>query len=72
MIAGRKRRVRWTPERIKALRNAWGETQAQFAERLNVSKSAIRFWEQGQGKPSKLAEFVLDRVEADLKEPQPA
>lgn len=34
-----------TPDKLKAIRNDWGMTQAQFAELLNVPKDTYRRWE---------------------------
>jgi transcriptional regulator with XRE-family HTH domain len=39
-------------QKLKTLREAMGLTQEELALRLNVSRSAIAKWEQGQGWPS--------------------
>lgn len=56
----------WTAEKIKGLRTKYGETQAQFAERVGVSVQAVRYWEQGHGRPIGPAEKLLDRLAEDL------
>lgn len=58
----------WTPKRIRDLRTRFGEGQVEFCKRLRVSVDALRFWEQGRGKPSGPVEELLDRIEADLCE----
>lgn len=40
-----------TPAKIRAAREAVGETQAQFADRLGVSLDTVRSWEQGRRRP---------------------
>jgi DNA-binding transcriptional regulator YiaG len=62
----------WTAEKIKALRTKYGETQAQFAERIGVSVQAVRWWEQDRGRPIGPAEKLLDRLEEDLEKAVPA
>jgi DNA-binding transcriptional regulator YiaG len=81
---GRKKKMKseWTAERIKTLREKYGESQGDFAKRLHVSVDSVRGWEQGRGDPSGTAQELLRRVEEDLgpvtkstrqpKEKQPA
>ena len=41
-----------TAERIKALREARGWTQAELARRLNITPNGVNSWEQGLSMPS--------------------
>ena len=41
-----------TSERIKALREARGWTQAELAWRLNITRNGVNSWEQGLSMPS--------------------
>lgn len=41
-----------TAERIKALREARGWTQAELARRLNITRNGVNSWEQGLSMPS--------------------
>lgn len=41
-----------TSERIKALREARGWTQAELARRLNITRNGVNSWEQGLSTPS--------------------
>lgn len=41
-----------TSERIKALREALGWTQAELARRLNITRNGVNSWEQGLSMPS--------------------
>ncbi len=61
---------KWTAERIKALRDRYGETQDDFRARFRISLSTLRFWEQGQGEPSGPATVILDQLEADAAIPR--
>lgn len=65
---GRLTRVR-VPARIdvKRLRNRFGLTQAQFAERFGFTLSAIRDWEQSRRLPQGSARALLTIIE---KEPE--
>jgi len=59
--------VKWTPQRIKALREkCYEETQDQFRRRFPVSISTIKFWETS-GTPSPIACTVLDRLQEDYE-----
>ena len=52
----------WPPERIKALRRAFGETQVEFARRLGIHPGSLGFWEQGTA-PSSMAQAFLKLIE---------
>lgn len=41
-----------TSERIKALREARGWTQAELVRRLNITRNGVNSWEQGLSMPS--------------------
>ena len=41
-----------TAERIKALREARGWTQAELARRLSITRNGVNSWEQGLSMPS--------------------
>jgi transcriptional regulator with XRE-family HTH domain len=56
----------WTAERIKALRERYGEKQEEFCHRLGVGVGTLRHWEQGRGTPSGPAAILLGRIEEDI------
>ena len=41
-----------TAEKIKALREARGWTQAELARRMNITRNGVNSWEQGLSMPS--------------------
>mgnify|MGYP002730560744 FL=1 len=41
-----------TADRIKALREARGWTQAEFVRKMNMTRNGINSWEQGLSMPS--------------------
>lgn len=41
-----------TADRIKALREARGWTQTEFARKMNMTRNGINSWEQGLSMPS--------------------
>lgn len=41
-----------TTDRIRALREARGWTQAELARRLNITRNGVNSWEQGLSMPS--------------------
>ena len=41
-----------TADRIKALRESRGWTQAELARRMNMTRNGINSWEQGHSMPS--------------------
>ena len=57
--------MKWSPQRIKALRKAYGETQNEFRVRLGVSLSTLKFWET-DGPPGSIACKLLEHLERDL------
>lgn len=59
--------MRWPPEKIAALRKAYGEKQHEFCRRLGVSEAALGHWEYGVRVPSGMACELLDRLEEELK-----
>lgn len=58
----------WTADRIKALRQRYGEKQEEFCLRLGVGAGALRHWEQDRGEPNGSVQILLSRLEEDLKE----
>jgi len=61
-----KTEMLWTPERIKSLRERYGETQEQFRLRFPVSLSCLKQWETGR-EASDMACTILDRLQEDLE-----
>ncbi|HET7377979.1 MAG TPA: helix-turn-helix domain-containing protein [Anaerolineae bacterium] len=69
-MAARKRRAQanaeWTSEKVKALRDHLGLTQAQFAEELGVRQQTISEWEVGVYQPrrstSKYLALIAERA----------
>lgn len=57
-----------TPEEIKFLRLALGDTQTQFARRLRVSLRAVAYWEKGTTRPLPAIEDKLRRLAARQRE----
>ena len=51
-----------TAERIKALREARGWTQAELARRINITRNGVNSWEQGLFMPSPACLVDLSKV----------
>ena len=51
-----------TAERIKALRDARGWTQAELARRMNITRNGVNSWEQGLSMPSPACLVDLSKV----------
>jgi len=51
-----------TPKEIKELRLSFGETQEQFAHRLNTTFNTINRWERGKTKPHRFLMKELERL----------
>ena len=51
-----------TAERIKALREARGWTQAELARRLSITRNGVNSWEQGLSMPSPACLVDLSKV----------
>lgn len=51
-----------TADRIKALRESRGWTQAEFARRMNMTRNGINSWEQGLSMPSPQSLVDLARL----------
>lgn len=51
-----------TAERIKALREARGWTQAELARRMNITRNGVNSWEQGLSMPSPTCLVDLAKV----------
>ena len=52
----------FTPERFKALRKRFNLSQEEFAKKLGVSFTSVNRWENGQSKPSKLAQKKIETL----------
>lgn len=59
----------WTPERIKALRLARGESQEEFARHFRLTVGSVRVWEQEKkgGHPNGAATVILDQLAEQAK-----
>jgi transcriptional regulator with XRE-family HTH domain len=57
--------ISW-PDRLKALRNSHGMTQAQVAAKCRVTLSAWQKWEYGRTKPAPMVELLLTLLFGDL------
>ncbi len=57
---------KWTGEKIRRLRDLYGETQAVFCQRVGVGPKILSFWEGGKCQPGGPASIVLSRLEEDL------
>ena len=44
--------LRFTPERLKGIRECLGLTQTEMAERCHVTQPAVSQWEAGETTPS--------------------
>lgn len=51
-----------TADRIKALRESRGWTQAELARRMNMTRNGINSWEQGLSMPSPQSLVDLTRL----------
>lgn len=51
-----------TTERIKALREARGWTQAELARRMSITRNGVNSWEQGLSMPSPTCLVDLAKV----------
>lgn len=54
---------RYKPKKIAAVRNSLGVSQPVFASMLNVSKSTVRAWEQGDREPEGATLRLLELAE---------
>ena len=59
--------MRWPPEKIKELRERYGETQAVFRLRLGITVTTLANWEQGRFEPTGTGLLMLDRLAEDLE-----
>ena len=58
-----------TPQEIKEMREALGDTQAQLARRLRVATETVNLWENGVHQPSKMAGKRLASLKRSLVKP---
>jgi DNA-binding transcriptional regulator YiaG len=65
-VAARRRRVEyvvdWNAEKVKALREYLGFTQAQFADELGVRQQTISEWEVGVYQPRRSTSKYLGLI----------
>lgn len=54
----------YTPDKVRATREAFGLSQPLFAKFLGVEVSALRHWEQGLRTPSAVVRRFLDEMNA--------
>ena len=54
--------IHWTARRIRKLRIATRQTQADFAKRVGVVRSAVSSWEAGTKSPSLKHTAILDGI----------
>ena len=57
----------WTPEKIRALREARRQTQEEFATEIGVSFSTLNRWENGHARPTKLSVRRLEELTREAK-----
>lgn len=66
----------WTPSQIRKLRDAYNESQSEFAARIRCNTDTVRNWETGRARPSGPIQLLLDRLQEDLdaggKRPHPS
>jgi DNA-binding XRE family transcriptional regulator len=62
------RRLASAPVDVKAIRNALGLSQAQFARRFGLDIDAVQNWEQGRCQPDRPAQALLRAIAAAPKE----
>lgn len=56
----------WTPKKIKELREAYGESQPEFALRFRLGVDSLRKWEQGKSTPTGAVTVILDHLAEDV------
>lgn len=56
-----RRRPKYTPAQIRAIREAVELTQQEFAAKVGVTVSTISKWEQGTRTPERYTEPLLDK-----------
>ncbi len=54
---------KWTPERIKELRQALNLTQKKFSVLIGVTDIYVNYLEKGVRKPGKTMQILLDCIE---------
>jgi putative transcriptional regulator len=63
MVADRAAELaRWTPARIRALRERLGMSQEALARKVGATTSTVSRWEQGARRPSGTARTLLDML----------
>jgi len=64
-----KRKI-YTPDEIKFIREACGDTQEEFASRIGVSFTQVNRWENDKAKPNNLSTKAIQRIERQTKRAQ--
>ena len=54
---------RWTPKRIRELREALGVSQTKFGEMLGLSMRMIQYLDSGEHKASRVQQLALNYIE---------
>lgn len=57
--------MRWTPNRIRKLRENLGYTKAEFADLIGVNKSQMTRYESGETAATPMLERLLDYISRD-------
>lgn len=63
----KKRKVHWTPKKIKGLRARFNLSQAAFAKKIDKFQQLVSRWETGKERPTRGSEFILTSVESELE-----
>lgn len=56
----------WSPQKIKALRQAMGLRQGPFGDLVGVGDKCVSWWENGVSTPGGPSRRMLSRLAADL------
>jgi transcriptional regulator with XRE-family HTH domain len=61
-MATKSKPVKW-PDRIRAIleRNGW--TQAELARRIGITPGAVNHFTAGRGEPSRPVEMLIEQIE---------
>jgi len=54
------------PDEIKALRQALGLTQAEFASKFSLSRSLVAYWEKGKKSPTEDVHKILEQLRKEI------
>lgn len=59
----------WNAQAIRELRDLLGDTQAELATRLGVSKRSVEGWEVGKRNPLGPVKVLLEQLRREATEP---